>query len=73
VRRRQDKADTSHALDRIRTLYDRGAVRYDRAMAVLDAWIFADSRRWVAEQAHGSVLEPRVPGGTFAIILRPPA
>lgn len=56
-RRRHDKADTSHALDRIRALYDRGAVRYDRAMAVLDAWIFADSRRWVAEQAHGSVLE----------------
>lgn len=57
VRRRQETADTRQALHRVRTLYDHGAGRYDRAMNLLDRWLFAGSRRWVAGQAQGSVLE----------------
>lgn len=56
-RRWRDADERPQALERIRTLYDRGAIRYGRAMDVLDWLIFDRSRRWVGERARGEVRE----------------
>ena len=70
-RRRDDAVRPVHALRRVRALYDRGAARYDRAMDVLDRVLFGSGRRWVAEQARGSVLEIAAgTGRTFAHVRR---
>lgn len=56
-RRRDDAVHPARALQRVQALYDGGAVRYDRAMDVLDRVLFDSGRRWVAGQARGRVLE----------------
>lgn len=56
-REREAETDPARATARARRLYDRGAARYDTAIAVLDRLVFDEGRRWVCRQARGRVLE----------------
>ena len=49
--------DTAAETERVRTLQDREAPRYDRTISVFERILFADGRRWACEQARGHVLE----------------
>lgn len=48
---------------RVRTVQDKGAGRYDREMDVFDRVLFADGREWACAQAGGEVLELAVGSG----------
>ena len=45
------------ATDRVRTLYDESADRYDRKIAVPERLLFGSGRQWAAGQAVGRTLE----------------
>jgi ubiquinone/menaquinone biosynthesis C-methylase UbiE len=49
--------DTAAETERVRTLQDREAPRYDRNISVFERILFGDGRRWVCSQARGHVLE----------------
>jgi ubiquinone/menaquinone biosynthesis C-methylase UbiE len=49
--------DNAAETDRVRTLQDREAPRYDRQISIFERILFRDGRRWVSEQARGQVLE----------------
>jgi ubiquinone/menaquinone biosynthesis C-methylase UbiE len=48
---------------RQRSVWQKAAPRYDRAMAPLERSLFAGSREWIAERAHGRVLEVAIGTG----------
>jgi ubiquinone/menaquinone biosynthesis C-methylase UbiE len=50
-------------MERVRSIQDRGAKRYDREMSVFDSVLFADGREWAASHARGDVLEVAVGTG----------
>ena len=63
-------------VERVRTVYDRVAGRYDAMMAVVDRLLFAGGRQWITSRAKGEVLElavgtgrslPLYPAGTRVI------
>jgi hypothetical protein len=47
------KAET----DRVLSLYEKDAHKYDREMNFFDRLLFAGGREWVCSQAAGEVLE----------------
>lgn len=49
--------------ERVRRHYDAVAGRYDRRIALAEALLFGDGRRWVCAQARGAVLEVAVGTG----------
>jgi len=49
--------------ERIRSIWDREAPRYDRQMRVMERLLFGDGRAWVCSQATGEVLEVAVGTG----------
>jgi ubiquinone/menaquinone biosynthesis C-methylase UbiE len=49
--------DIAAETERVRTIQDREAPRYERQISVFERVLFGDGRRWVCEQAHGDVLE----------------
>jgi ubiquinone/menaquinone biosynthesis C-methylase UbiE len=49
--------DIATETERVRTIQDREAARYDRQISVFERVLFGDGRRWVCEQARGHVLE----------------
>jgi ubiquinone/menaquinone biosynthesis C-methylase UbiE len=49
--------DIAAETERVRTIQDREAPRYERQISVFERVLFGDARRWVCEQAHGDVLE----------------
>ena len=46
-----------------RTVWQKNADRYDRAMAGLERGLLAGNREWIAERAHGRVLEVAIGTG----------
>jgi ubiquinone/menaquinone biosynthesis C-methylase UbiE len=59
--------------ERVRSIQDKNAPRYDRQMTFFDRVLFGDGRRWACSQARGEVLEiavgtgrnlPHYPAGT---------
>lgn len=46
-----------------RTVWQRSADRYDRAMAGVERGLLAGNREWIAERAHGRVLEVAIGTG----------
>jgi ubiquinone/menaquinone biosynthesis C-methylase UbiE len=55
--------DADKQTDRQRTVWQKAASRYDRAMAPLERGLLAGSREWIAERAHGRVLEVAIGTG----------
>jgi ubiquinone/menaquinone biosynthesis C-methylase UbiE len=55
--------DADKQTDRQRTVWQKAASRYDRAMAPLERGLLAGSREWIAERAHGRILEVAVGTG----------
>jgi ubiquinone/menaquinone biosynthesis C-methylase UbiE len=49
--------DIAAETERVRTLQDREAPRYDRSISIFERILFGDGRRWACEQARGQVLE----------------
>jgi ubiquinone/menaquinone biosynthesis C-methylase UbiE len=49
--------------ERVRTLQDKAAPRYDRQMSFFERVLFADGREWACSQAAGDVLEVAVGTG----------
>jgi ubiquinone/menaquinone biosynthesis C-methylase UbiE len=49
--------------DRQRTVWQKAAARYDRAMAPLERGLLAGGREWIAERAHGRILEVAIGTG----------
>ncbi len=49
--------------ERVRSLYDAMAPRYDRVIAVAERLLFGDGRRWACSQATGRVLEVAIGTG----------
>jgi ubiquinone/menaquinone biosynthesis C-methylase UbiE/predicted ester cyclase len=43
--------------DRIRTIFDSQAPKYDKSMSRFERWLFAGNREWVGERATGDVLD----------------
>jgi ubiquinone/menaquinone biosynthesis C-methylase UbiE/predicted ester cyclase len=43
--------------DRIRTIFDKQAPKYDRTMSGFERWLFAGNRQWVGERVEGDVLD----------------
>jgi ubiquinone/menaquinone biosynthesis C-methylase UbiE len=54
---------TDKKTERQRTVWQKAAARYDRAMAPLERGLLAGSREWVGERAHGRVLEVAIGTG----------
>jgi ubiquinone/menaquinone biosynthesis C-methylase UbiE len=54
---------TDKQTERQRTVWQKAASRYDRAMAPLERSLLAGSRDWIAERAHGRVLEVAIGTG----------
>lgn len=54
---------TDKQTQRQRTVWQKAASRYDRAMAPLERGLLAGSREWIAERAHGRVLEVAIGTG----------
>jgi ubiquinone/menaquinone biosynthesis C-methylase UbiE len=54
---------TDKQTDRQRTVWQKAAPRYDRAMAPLERGLLAGSREWIAERAHGRILEVAIGTG----------
>lgn len=59
TRRGKDVAET----ERVRSIQDKTAPRYDRQMSFFDRVPFADGRQWACSQARGEVLEIAVGTG----------
>jgi ubiquinone/menaquinone biosynthesis C-methylase UbiE len=55
--------DADRATQRQRTVWQKAAARYDRAMEPLERGVLAGSREWIGERAHGRVLEVAVGTG----------
>lgn len=55
--------DADKQTQRQRTVWQKAAARYDRAMEPLERGVLAGSREWVAERAHGRVLEVAIGTG----------
>ena len=55
--------DTDKQTRRQRTVWQKAAARYDRAMAPLERGLLAGSREWIAERAHGRILEVAIGTG----------
>jgi ubiquinone/menaquinone biosynthesis C-methylase UbiE len=55
--------DADKQTDRQRTVWQKAASRYDRSMAPLERGLLAGSREWIAERAHGRILEVAVGTG----------
>lgn len=49
--------------ERIRSIYDREAPRYDRSMGFFERLLFKDARSWVCSKAEGQTLEIAVGTG----------
>jgi ubiquinone/menaquinone biosynthesis C-methylase UbiE/predicted ester cyclase len=43
--------------DRIRTIFDKQAPKYDKSMSGFERWLFAGNREWVGERVEGDVLD----------------
>lgn len=43
--------------DRIKTIYEKDAPKYDRSMGFYERVLLGDARQWAAVRAHGDVLE----------------
>ena len=43
--------------ERIRTIFDKQAPKYDKSMSRFERWLFAGNREWVCERAEGEVLD----------------
>src|SRR5258708_2443847 len=43
--------------ERVRTIQDKQAPKYDRQISFFERILFGDGRAWVCSQAHGKVLE----------------
>lgn len=54
---------TDRATDRQRRVWDKAAPGYDRQIAILDRIWFTGGREWIAERAHGRVLEVAIGTG----------
>lgn len=55
--------NTDKKTERQRTVWQKAAARYDRAMEPLERGVLAGSREWIGERAHGRVLEVAVGTG----------
>ncbi len=55
--------DADKQTQRQRTVWQKAAARYDRAMAPLERGLLAGSREWIAERARGRVLEVAIGTG----------
>lgn len=55
--------DADKQTQRQRTVWQKAAARYDRAMEPLERGVLAGSREWIAERAHGRVLEVAIGTG----------
>jgi ubiquinone/menaquinone biosynthesis C-methylase UbiE len=55
--------DADRATQRQRTVWQKAAARYDRAMEPLERGVLAGSREWIGARAHGRVLEVAVGTG----------
>jgi len=49
--------------ERVRSIYDRLARRYDRLIGIAERLLFTGGRKWACEQAHGDVLEVAIGTG----------
>lgn len=58
-RRRSDESPT----EKQRRVWDESAPRYDRQMSLFEKIWFAGGREWIAERAHGRVLEVAIGTG----------
>ena len=57
--------------ERIRGIYDKEAVQYDRKISFAERLVLTDGRQWVCSQADGLTLEVAVgTGRNFAFYLR---
>lgn len=56
-------SDLSSETERVRSVQDKTAPRYDRQMNFFDRVLFADGRQWACSQAQGEVLEIAVGTG----------
>ena len=50
-------ADPSSETERVRTIQDKEAPRYDRQISFFERTLFGGGREWVCSQAEGQVLE----------------
>jgi ubiquinone/menaquinone biosynthesis C-methylase UbiE len=55
--------DSSAETERVRSIQDKTAPRYDRQMNFFDRVLFTDGRQWACSQATGEVLEVAVGTG----------
>jgi ubiquinone/menaquinone biosynthesis C-methylase UbiE len=55
--------NTDKQTQRQRTVWQKAAARYDRAMAPLERGLLAGGREWIAERAHGRILEVAIGTG----------
>lgn len=55
--------DTDKQTQRQRTVWQKAAARYDRAMVPLERGLLAGSREWIAERAHDRILEVAIGTG----------
>ncbi|WP_309711348.1 methyltransferase domain-containing protein [Pseudolysinimonas sp.] len=55
--------DADKQTQRQRTVWQKAAARYDRAMAPLERGLLAGSREWIAERAHDRILEVAIGTG----------
>src|SRR5436853_5076076 len=56
-------SSTRDETERVRSIQDNGAKRYDSEMSIYDRVLFAPGREWATSQAHGDVLEIAVGTG----------
>ena len=50
-------ANQTAETERIRSLYEKDAPKYDRQMRMFERVLFSGGREWVCSQATGEVLE----------------
>jgi len=50
-------ANQTAETERIRSLYEKDAAKYDRQIQIFERMLFAGGREWVCSQAEGDVLE----------------
>jgi ubiquinone/menaquinone biosynthesis C-methylase UbiE len=55
--------DVASETERVRSIQDKTAPRYDRQMSFFDRVLFADGRQWACSQTRGEVLEIAVGTG----------
>jgi ubiquinone/menaquinone biosynthesis C-methylase UbiE/predicted ester cyclase len=54
---RRECALRSSETDRIRTIFDKQAPKYDKSMSSFERWLFAGNREWIGKRAEGDVLD----------------